>query len=208
MNDVHASTRSTPDGLRERKKRETRARILRSAARLFAKRGFDATTIREIAEDADIARATFFNYFPEKGAVVLELGDRMTGDFLDFVADAQARDLPLAESLREVFRHSSAALERRPTLSRALLLETVARRDITERAGHLNRLHEGLGALLEERARRGEIRRDARIPLLAQIIGGTYVEILLAWMTDLGLPLGERLDEAALLLANAFSRDH
>src|SRR5579859_4103489 len=62
----------TPLGRRERKKLQTRALIQREALRLFLEKGFEATTIEEIAEAADIAPSTFFNYFPTKESVVLQ----------------------------------------------------------------------------------------------------------------------------------------
>jgi AcrR family transcriptional regulator len=57
-------------GLRERKKQRTRDAIVREAFALFRARGFDATTVAEIAEAADIAPRTFFAYFETKEAVV------------------------------------------------------------------------------------------------------------------------------------------
>jgi AcrR family transcriptional regulator len=57
-------------GLRERKKQRTRDAIVQAAFKLFDERGFDGTTIADIAEAAEIAPRTFFSYFPSKDDVV------------------------------------------------------------------------------------------------------------------------------------------
>ncbi|GLY40391.1 TetR family transcriptional regulator [Amycolatopsis sp. NBRC 101858] len=61
------------EGLRERKKREARQHISDVATRLFAKRGFEAVTVVEIAEAAGVAKATVTNYFPRKEDLLLDL---------------------------------------------------------------------------------------------------------------------------------------
>lgn len=55
---------------RSRKKAEVRDALVRAADRLFAARGFDGTTIDEIAEEAGVSRRTFFRYFETKEAIV------------------------------------------------------------------------------------------------------------------------------------------
>ncbi len=58
---------------RERKKDETRERIFKTAIKLFHARGFEATTVDDITEKADVAKGTFFNYFPRKESVLAYL---------------------------------------------------------------------------------------------------------------------------------------
>jgi AcrR family transcriptional regulator len=53
-------------GLRDLKKQQTRERIVETAWRLFADRGFDKVTVADVAREAQVALATVFNYFPSK----------------------------------------------------------------------------------------------------------------------------------------------
>jgi AcrR family transcriptional regulator len=87
-------------GLRERKKQRTREQIVEAATRLFAERGYDATTIADIAAAAEIAPRTFFAYFPSKEAVV----------FHD--ADADYERLAAALSARPQGEYAFTALRR------------------------------------------------------------------------------------------------
>jgi AcrR family transcriptional regulator len=67
------------EGLRERKKRETRQRIADMAMGLFMSRGFDNVTVAEVARAADVSVNTVFNYFPAKEDLFLDRRDRVEG---------------------------------------------------------------------------------------------------------------------------------
>jgi AcrR family transcriptional regulator len=83
--------------LRERKKAKTRAAIQRHALRLFREQGYEATTVEQIADAAEVSPSTFFRYFPTKEDVVLY-------DDLDplFIAafEAQPAELSPIQALR------------------------------------------------------------------------------------------------------------
>jgi len=88
-------------GLRERKKEQTQRRIAATALRLFAERGFDAVTVNEIAEAAEVAKVTLFKYFPTKESLVLRgVGQE---DLAGIVAARPPGRSPL-EALREHYR--------------------------------------------------------------------------------------------------------
>ncbi|KAF0835836.1 TetR/AcrR family transcriptional regulator [Nocardia caishijiensis] len=65
---------TTQQGLRARKKQQTREQISHRATELFLERGFDKVTIAEIAAAADVAKMTVTNYFPRKEDLALDLG--------------------------------------------------------------------------------------------------------------------------------------
>jgi AcrR family transcriptional regulator len=78
---------STASGLRERKKEQTRQLIADTARELFAKRGFDAVTVAEIARAAEVSEATVFNYFPTKEDLVYRRLESFEAELLGAVRD-------------------------------------------------------------------------------------------------------------------------
>jgi AcrR family transcriptional regulator len=92
-------------GLRERKKEQTRQRIAAVALRLFAERGFDAVTVNEIAEAAEVAKATLFTYFPTKESLVLH---GVGGDDLAGITALRPPGQTFLEALRAHYRALAA----------------------------------------------------------------------------------------------------
>ena len=99
---------SSSPGRRERKKAETRQRILAGAVDLFAAQGYDVTTMDDIAESADVSRATVFNFFPRKSDLVLAwFVDRraeLAGSLADMEQDGGETGTRLAFALRVIAR--------------------------------------------------------------------------------------------------------
>ncbi len=60
---------------RERKKQQTRTRLMDAALALFRQHGYEATTIEQITERADVAKGTFFNYFETKESILPALAE-------------------------------------------------------------------------------------------------------------------------------------
>ncbi|HEX8865841.1 MAG TPA: helix-turn-helix domain-containing protein [Lentzea sp.] len=74
-------------GLRERKKAQTRAAIAASAAELFARNGFRAVTMIEVAAAAEVSEQTVYNHFPTKESLVFDRAPELRAALLDRSAD-------------------------------------------------------------------------------------------------------------------------
>ena len=95
---------ATTEGLRERKKRQTREAIAQAAMELFFARGFDEVTVADVARAADVSEKTVFNYFPAKEDLVLHGGEERRAAIVDAI-----RARPAGTSIVEPFR--AATLE-------------------------------------------------------------------------------------------------
>ncbi|PSS46142.1 TetR family transcriptional regulator [Arthrobacter woluwensis] len=80
---------TTTPGRRERKKAATRKAISDAALELFQDRGFDAVTIKEVAERADVSLATVYAHFPQKEALVYDEDDEIRDALLEAVRNRE-----------------------------------------------------------------------------------------------------------------------
>ncbi|MFE6757534.1 TetR family transcriptional regulator [Streptomyces sp. NPDC057684] len=92
-------TREAHSGLRERKKQRTRDALLRSALELFTTKGYDRTTVDEIAEAVDVSQRTFFRYFTSKEETAFAVQDMVESRFVTLLRERPATDSPF-EALR------------------------------------------------------------------------------------------------------------
>ena len=128
-----------PMGRRERKKQQTRMRILDAALSLIAEHGYDAVKIEDIAARADVANATFFLHFPNKAAIIVAFNEYVSAQI---VSRLSGFELPAVEQL-EVFR--AIALDEW-TRHRHLFRQIVSGGESGDRAG-LSQTSESLVSL-------------------------------------------------------------
>ena len=93
-------------GLRERKKRETREAITRAALELFVERGYDETTLAEIADAAGVSTRTIFAYFPGKEDILFSRVQTTLDALAEALADRPA-DTDALTALREFILSSA-----------------------------------------------------------------------------------------------------
>ncbi|MFD0368995.1 TetR/AcrR family transcriptional regulator [Streptomyces sp. NPDC059071] len=96
------------EGLRERKKRQTKQRISDIATGLFLERGFAAVTVAEIAEAADVSVNTVYNYFPAKEDLFLDRMEGITHRLARMIRGRDAGESAARAVLREIRGHVAA----------------------------------------------------------------------------------------------------
>ncbi|QDL93846.1 TetR/AcrR family transcriptional regulator (plasmid) [Paroceanicella profunda] len=104
-------------GLRERQKADRRRRILQAAGALFRRSGYDHARIEDIAERAGVSVGTFYNYFANKGDILLETVSMEVEEVLE-AGDALVADPPagvpeaILALIRGYFEHSLTYLSK------------------------------------------------------------------------------------------------
>jgi len=172
----------SPSGLRERKKQKTKEAIQREAMRLFLERGYEETTIEQIANAADISPSTFFNYFPTKEDVVLY--DRYDPMLLSMLTHRPA-DEPISVSLRSAMQGLDEAMtqDRDMVFARAkLALETPALR--ARFWEELEKARELIAGVVAARTRRSP--HDYEVRVLSMVVVTAAFEAALEWLRNGG----------------------
>src|SRR5258708_16015666 len=161
-------------GLRQRKRKETGERLTQAAMALFLERGFEATTLDEIASAADISRRSFFHYFASKEDVVFAWQEESTAALIAAVA---AR--PANESMLTAAENAISAMVRQLEPGEAMAMAQLKRdnpalqaRDQVKYEKLERALAEALGKRAGHKTERLQARLVAMIATGAMRIGG------------------------------------
>jgi AcrR family transcriptional regulator len=103
-----AGDRSLP--LRERKKLRTRRALADAALRMFTEKGFDATTLEDLVEEAEVSKSTFFRIFPAKEAAAIEAEAELWSAYLAALDDRELSGKILNE-LHQALAAAAAGLD-------------------------------------------------------------------------------------------------
>ncbi|MGY0232917.1 TetR/AcrR family transcriptional regulator [Longispora urticae] len=190
--------------LRERKKQRTREALVDAAFGLFQRKGFEATTVDEIADSVEVSARTFFRYFEGKDDLLLTIQEQQFELLFDLI-----RARPAGEAVLDVVRHAAVEVVRaaeqgthgfdpeKVSCMQSLMAASPALAARC-RAFSSARTDELAGCLA---GRMGVADDDPRAYLAASV-AVTTVQVAMTWHErDRSVPLSDCLDRAFLLLA-------
>jgi AcrR family transcriptional regulator len=111
---------------------ETSARILKAAQRLFARKGYDGTTTRDLAQAAGVAEGTIFRHFPNKKAILIEVA---TEGWIEILTDllTELSEMGSYKAVAQVMRRRMLNLHENADLMRVCFLEAQFHPELRDR---------------------------------------------------------------------------
>jgi len=177
--------------LREKKRRETLQRITRSGLDLFIAKGYEETTLDEIAAAAGISRRTFFHYFKSKDEILLAWQVAVADSIRAGVLSEATEQSPL-DALCAALLKMGAHFDTDASITIARILQSNAQLSAANQAKFVRMeqaAYEALCQLWPQRARRERLR-------LAAMVGLGAFRIAIEQWTDEGgkVPLTKRIE--------------
>lgn len=171
-----------PAGRRERRRAETREKLFRAAMKLFAERGFFATTTEDITEAADLGQGTFFNYFPTKQHVLTVLTEKQMEKVAHARQEAENGSVPIHDVLNQLMHRIAQEPGKSQALTRSLMAAFLSNDEVrTFVRDNMARGREKVGEIVRLGQKRGEIRRDRKPADLAMTFQRNVIGTLLLW---------------------------
>jgi AcrR family transcriptional regulator len=166
-------------GRRERKKEETRRRITISALELFHEKGFEATTVDEITERADVAKGTFFNYFPRKESVLAALSE----EWMERAEEHAAHHGRTAsERILALFGGVAESYGQDRSLARMLLRVSMERMVCPEPDVSRTGLYQLVVQAVQDGQASGEFRSDLSVDSVFGVVASVFMGTLIWWV--------------------------
>ncbi len=173
-------------GRRESKRRETRARIKAAALALFLEKGYENTTVREIAARADVGFGTLFSHAAEKRELLFLLFDDVVRDTFDRSFRKAAKTDLFADQLMAIFAPPYRMHAPNPKLGRALFTELTFTPNTTlrqrfpafDRTALIGRIAE----VVDHAKASDQITTTADSEFVARVIFSIFTGSLRAWL--------------------------
>ncbi|MBD3882475.1 TetR/AcrR family transcriptional regulator [Phormidium tenue FACHB-886] len=111
---------------------ETQTRILNAARKLFARRGYDGTTTRDLAQEAGVAEGTIFRHFENKKAILIEVA---TQGWIEILTDllTELSEMGSYKAIAQVMRRRMLNLHKNADLLRVCFMEAQFHPDLRDR---------------------------------------------------------------------------
>ena len=169
---------------------DKRRQLLDAAVRVFARKGFHASRVGDIAEEAGVAHGLLYHYFDSKDAVLQAVFQENWGVLLERIGSVEETDEPAADQLRHVATIILRTWLHLPDVVRVVIQEFGRSPELAERIGDLAQPIELFQRVIERGIARGEFRQDIDPRVAATIVYGGIDELLTGWVLD-RLPAGE-----------------
>jgi TetR/AcrR family transcriptional regulator, cholesterol catabolism regulator len=177
-------------GRRERKKQEVLARLRSAALELFQGKGYEATTVEEIAERADVAKGTFFNYFPRKDALLLALAEETFEALLEELGPPERWRGTARQQFQRLYLRLADTVEENPALSKVMLIENMRHFWMRESEDAMEQaFHELTVRVLRAAEERGEFLYPFAMETAAKLLEAAYFTTMVDWLRN-GAPAG------------------
>lgn len=175
----------------------TRDLLYEAAAALFVERGYEATTMADIAERAGTSRRTAFNHFPSKSDIPMLWTRRMADTAVVQATDA-SDEVP--ERIRAYLYLISEMVQAEPELSRQMMLGWVA---AVGPIRYESQLLTDLAPLLREGQARGQVNPGVDVDVAARTLSDTLMGATLRWVRERERLLQDMVDEGVELILAA-----
>jgi AcrR family transcriptional regulator len=168
-----------------KKSEETRTRILDAALTLFRERGFEQTTMREVAQAAGVAVGAAYYYFDSKDAIVLAFYERAQAEMLPSIAESLSRAKTLEARLRTVISGKFDYFAPNRRLLGALSAHTDPEHPLSPFGRETRAIREADIALFERAATDSGVKLPPSVrPYLARLLWMYQMGLILFWVYD------------------------